>query len=154
MHRGSAFRDSWGRKTHDRRSRKILKRDGSHSHSVSVEDRCHHIGVRDLEGSVNYCNGNRDIPICDFPITTGVWAIGARARDKCRKVKPCRGSTSGGIRNRRIGNPKGVSFTHSNSVNSETLIGERTVVSWTSRSHAKGASQRELSQIGNRGSVR
>jgi hypothetical protein len=149
VHRGSAFQDSRGRETHDRRSCKIPKRDGSHSHSVSVEDRCHHIGVQDLEGSVNFCSGNRD-----FSITTGVWAIGAKARDKCRKVKPCRGSTSGGIGNRRIGNPKGVSFTHSNSANSETPIGERTVVSWTSRSHAKGASRRELSQIGNQGSMR
>jgi hypothetical protein len=41
-----------------------------------------HIGVRDLEGSVDKCYGNRDIPTRDFPITTRVWAIGTRARDK------------------------------------------------------------------------
>jgi hypothetical protein len=32
-----------------------------------------------------------DIPTHDFPITTGVWAIGAKARDRCWKVNP-RGS--------------------------------------------------------------
>jgi hypothetical protein len=63
-------------------------------------------------------------------------------------------STPGGIENRRIGNPKGVNSTHFNSANSETPIGERTVVLWTSRSHAKRVSRRELrgaeSAIGDR----
>jgi hypothetical protein len=44
------------------------------------------IGDRDLESSVKKCNGNRDIPIRDFPITTGVWAIGARAKDRVEIV--------------------------------------------------------------------
>jgi hypothetical protein len=35
---------------------------------------------------VNKCNGNRDIPIRDFPITTGVWAIGTRAKDRWKIV--------------------------------------------------------------------
>jgi hypothetical protein len=39
-----------------------------------------YIGDRDLEGSVNECNRNRKNPIRDFPITLGVWAIGAEHR--------------------------------------------------------------------------
>jgi hypothetical protein len=96
-----------------------------------------HIGVRDLEGSVNLCNLKSRIPKRDFPITTGVWAIGAIVEDRCRRVNPRGESTPGGIGNRRIGNSKGVSSTHFNSAKSETPIGERTVVLWTSRSHAK-----------------
>jgi hypothetical protein len=55
-----------------------------------------------------------------------------------------KGSTPGGIENRRIKNPKGISSTHSIFAKSETLIGERTVVLWTSRSYEKEASWREL----------
>jgi hypothetical protein len=54
----------------------------SHSHSISVEDRCHPYRVSGL-GRVceRVQNRNRyDFPIRDFPITTGVWAIGAIAR--------------------------------------------------------------------------
>jgi hypothetical protein len=51
---------------------------------------------------------------------------------------------TGGIRNRRIGDPEDVSSTHYDLEKSEIPIGERTVVLWTNRSHAKGVSQREL----------
>jgi hypothetical protein len=39
-----------------------------------------HIGDRDLEGSVNWCNGNRDIPIRDF--LTCLWSVGHRGTGK------------------------------------------------------------------------
>jgi len=39
-----------------------------------------HIGDRDLEGSVNWCNGNRNIPIRDFP--TCLWSVGHRGTGK------------------------------------------------------------------------
>jgi hypothetical protein len=45
-----------------------------------------HIGVRDIEGSVNKWNGNRDIAIRDFPITIRLWAIGARTKDRWQIV--------------------------------------------------------------------
>jgi hypothetical protein len=60
------------------------------------------------------------------------------------KGQPSQESTPSGIGDRRIGDPENVSSTHSNSANSETPIGERTVVLWTSRSHEKGVSRREL----------
>jgi hypothetical protein len=41
---------------------------------------------RDLESSVKKCNGNRDIAIRDFPITTRVWAIGTRVKDRWKIV--------------------------------------------------------------------
>jgi hypothetical protein len=106
---------------------------------------------------VNKCSGNRDIPKRDFPITTGVWAIGARVRDKCRTVKPCHELTPGGIENRRIEDSEGVCSMHFNSANSEILIGKRTVILWTSRSYAKRTYPEELrgvevpSEIRNRG---
>jgi hypothetical protein len=53
-------------------------------------------------------NRNRDIPIRDFP--TGLRAI---VEDRCWKVNPSLESARGGIRDQRIGGPKGVSFTHS-----------------------------------------
>jgi hypothetical protein len=95
-----------------------------------------YIGVRGIESPVYIDNGNRDIPIHDFP--TGLRAV---VEDRCQKVNPpwsqCQ-MVSG------IGDPEGVSSTHFNSANFELPIGKRTVVSWTSRSHEKGASRREL----------
>jgi hypothetical protein len=58
---------------------KFLKRDGPIVIALQWRTGVIHIGDRDLEGSVNECYRNRDIPKHDFPITTGVWAIGARA---------------------------------------------------------------------------
>jgi hypothetical protein len=49
-----------------------------------------HIGDRDLVSSVNKCNENHDIAIHDFLIIVGVWAIGAKAKDRCWKVNPRR----------------------------------------------------------------
>jgi hypothetical protein len=60
------------------------------------------------------------------------------------KGRLSQGSTPSGIRDRRIGDPENIISTHSNSTNSETPIRERTVVLWTSRSHEKGVSRREL----------
>ena len=96
-----------------------------------------YIEVQSLEGSMNLCNRNREIPKRDFPITTGVWAIGALVEDRCQEGQSSLESMPGGIINRRIGNPKGVSSTHFKSAKCETLIGGRTVVLWTSRSHVK-----------------
>jgi hypothetical protein len=67
-------------RNHDRRSREILKRDGPTVIAFQWRTGVIRIGFRDLEGSVNECIRNRETPIRDFPITTGVWAIGARAR--------------------------------------------------------------------------
>jgi hypothetical protein len=68
--------------------------------------------------------------------------------------QPSLESAPGGIGNRRIGDPGGVSYTHFNFASSELPIGEGIVVLWPSRSHAKRASQRELrcavSAIGDR----
>jgi hypothetical protein len=62
-----------------------------------------------------------------------------RSRKSCTGFKPegAEEATPGGIGNRRIGDPEGVSSTHFNPRSSETPIGGRTVVLWTSRSHAK-----------------
>jgi hypothetical protein len=60
----------------------------------------------------------------------------------------------GGIGDRRIGDPEDVSSTHFSFAKSKFPIGERTVVLWTSRSHVKRVSRRELrgaeSTIGDR----
>jgi hypothetical protein len=53
------------------------------------------------------------------------------------KGQPSLESTPGGIENRRIRNSKGMSSTHFNSAKSEIPDRGRTVVLWTSRSHAK-----------------
>jgi hypothetical protein len=71
-----------------RKSRQEKSRNSETRRSQSHSQVSTHIGVRDLEGSVDKCYGNRDIPTRDFPITTGVWAIGARVRDRCWKVNP------------------------------------------------------------------
>jgi hypothetical protein len=63
---------------------KSLKRDGPTVIAFSGGQVSSHIGVRDLEGSVNLCR-NREILKRDFPITTGVWAIGAIVEDRCRR---------------------------------------------------------------------
>jgi hypothetical protein len=60
------------------------------------------------------------------------------------KGQPSQELMPSGIGDRRIEDPESVISTHSHPVKSETSIGERTVVSWTSRSHEKGVSQREL----------
>jgi hypothetical protein len=67
-----------------------------------------YIGVRGIESPVYIDNGDRDIPIHDFP--TGLRAI---VEDRCWKVNPSLESAPGGIGDRRIGDPEGVSSTHS-----------------------------------------
>jgi hypothetical protein len=87
-----------------------------------------------------------EIAISDTRFPDHHWSVGHRRQSigQVLEGQPLQESTPGGIENRRIGDPKGVSSTHSNSANSETPIGERTVVLWTSRSHEKRVSRREL----------
>jgi hypothetical protein len=44
-----------------------------------------HIGVRDLGGPVKRCHGNREFPIGDFPIATGVWGPSVSNEDRCHR---------------------------------------------------------------------
>jgi hypothetical protein len=63
-----------------------------HNHYIGIGEHVSpHIGFRVLEGSVNKCNENHDIMIRDFPITIRLWAIGAREKDRCWKVRPSQG---------------------------------------------------------------
>jgi hypothetical protein len=121
-----------------------------------VEDRCQHTGVRVFESPVPIYDGNRDIPIRDFP--TG---LRHHSGGQVSKVNPDGESTPGGIGNRRIGISKGVNSTHFKLATSEVPIGKkgRGPMDW--QVTGKGASRRELrkreidpSPIGNRGSMR
>ena len=42
-----------------------------------------HIGVRDLGGPVKWCHGNREFPIHDFSIATGVWGPSVSNKGRC-----------------------------------------------------------------------
>jgi hypothetical protein len=59
-----------------------------------------------------------------------------------KRVGPQSEWKTGGIGDRRIGDPEDVSPIHFSFAKYETSIGERTVVLWTSWSHIKRVSQR------------
>jgi hypothetical protein len=93
-------------------------------------------GFRDLEGPVNLCNRNRDLANA-ISRSPRKWGHRRHSGGQVSKGQPSQESMPGGIGVRRIGNSEGRKFYAFPFREVRNSDRGRTVVLWTSRSHAQ-----------------